>query len=154
MSILNLEETVSEDGIKKMIDESSKNVALDILQRGIYAYPMKSTIRELASNAYDANKEREAAKKILLGIDQVEDHYDVTKIDGIYHASKWNPSYYDVNFLSDDSNVYISYEEGVQRDTLRIKDNGIGLGESRLIGFFQLAFSTKRAQKGALGKFG
>jgi len=154
MSILNINENVSDNGIKKTIDIGSQNVALDILQRGIYAYPMKSTVRELASNAFDANIERDTAKKILLGIDKIEDHYDVTKIDGVYHSSGWDPDYYDVKYLSDDPNVYLFYEEGIQRDTLRIKDNGIGLGKDRLVGYFQLAYSSKRSQKGALGKWG
>ena len=48
MSILNVNADVFEEGIKKTIDKNSESVALDILQRGIYAYPVKSTIRELA----------------------------------------------------------------------------------------------------------
>ena len=154
MSILNLKESFSEDGIRKTIESESMDVAIDILQRGIYAYPMKSTIRELASNAYDANKEREVAKKILLGTEKVEDHYDVTKVDGIYHSSGWDPDYYDVKYLSDDPNIYLLYEEGTQKDILRIKDNGIGLGKDRLVGYFRLNFSSKRAQRGALGRYG
>ncbi len=154
MSILDIKKSVSDDGIKKTIDEKSHDVALDILQRGIYAYPVKSTVRELASNAYDANVERDTAKQILLGKEAVEDHYDMEKIDGAFHASGWDPDYYDLKYLSDDKNVYLYYEEGVQRDTLRIKDNGIGLGKDRLVGYFQLAYSSKRAQKGALGKWG
>ncbi len=139
MSILNIKESTTDSGIKKTIDEGSKDVALDILQRGIYAYPVKSTIRELASNAYDANIERNTAKRILNGTDKVEDHYDVTKVDGVYHASGWDPDYYNLDYLSDDDNVYLFYEEGISKDTLRIKDNGIGLGKDRLVGYFQLA---------------
>lgn len=154
MSILNLKENTNEAGIKKTIDSGSQAVAMDILQRGIYAYPVKSTIRELASNAYDANSERDTARKILKGIEKVEDHYDVEKIDGIHHASGWDPDYYDVDYLSSDNNVYIFYEEGVKRDTLRIRDNGVGLGTNRLVGYFKLNYSSKRSQKGALGKWG
>lgn len=154
MSILDIKKSVSDSGIKKTIDEGSQDVALDILQRGIYAYPVKSTVRELASNAFDANIERDTAKRILRGIDKIEDHYDVTKIDGAYHASGWDPDYYDLKHLSDDKNIYLYYEEGIQRDTLRIKDNGIGLGKDRLAGYFMLAYSSKRSQKGALGKWG
>ena len=139
MSILNIKESTTDSGIKKTIDEGSKDVALDILQRGIYAYPVKSTIRELASNAYDANIERNTAKRILNGTDKVEDHYDVTKVDGVYHASGWDPDYYNLDYLSNDDNVYLFYEEGISKDTLRIKDNGIGLGKDRLVGYFQLA---------------
>jgi hypothetical protein len=154
MSILEVKSSISTDGIKKTIDKESSAVALDILQRGIYAFPVKSTVRELASNAYDANIERDVAKKIIKGEEKVEDHYDVTKIDGIYHASGWDPSYYDLKYLSDDNNIYILYEEGPKKDILRIKDNGIGLGKERLTGYFSLAYSSKRAQKGVNGRWG
>ena len=139
MSILNVNVDKFDEGIKKTIDKQSEGVALDILQRGIYAYPVKSTIRELASNAFDANIERETAKSILSGQSKVEDHYEVELKDGAYHSSGWDPSYYDINYLSDDNNVYIFYEDGDKRDILRIKDNGIGLGKDRLIGYFMLA---------------
>jgi len=154
MSILTVETSSSKSGIKKTIDKDSNDVALDILQRGIYAHPVQSTVRELASNAYDANIERNMAVAILNGSDKVEDHYDVTKVDGIYHASGWDPDYYNIKHLSDDQNIYLLYEEGVQKDILRIKDNGIGLGGSRLIGYFQLAYSSKRTQKGVNGRWG
>lgn len=154
MSILNVNVDKFDEGIKKTIDKNSEGVALDILQRGIYAYPVKSTIRELASNAFDANIERETAKSILKGESKIEDHYDVELKDGAYHASGWDPDYYDIKYLSDDMNVYLMYDEGDKRDTLRIKDNGIGLGKDRLVGYFQLAYSSKRTQKGALGKWG
>ncbi len=154
MSILNVNKSTSTDGIKKTIDKESEEVVLGILQKGIYAYPVKSTIRELISNAYDANIERETAKNILNGKDKIEDHYDLTKINGIYHASGWDPDYYDLNYLSDDPNVYLYYEEGPSRDVLRIKDDGIGLGKDRLVGYFKLGYSSKRTQKGSLGKWG
>jgi len=154
MSILNVTTSSSSAGIKKTIDKDSNDVALDILQRGIYAHPIQSTVRELASNAYDANIERNMAVKILNGEDKVEDHYDVTKVDGIYHASGWDPTYYDPKYLSNDKNIYLFYEEGLKKDILRIRDNGIGLGGDRLIGYFQLAYSSKRTQKGVNGRWG
>ena len=138
MSILNLKQVEASDGIKKSIDKNSEDLALDILQRGIYAYPEKSTVRELASNAFDANIEREMAKRILSGEDKVEDHYDITKIDGVYKASGWTPDYYDNEWLSSDPNVYLTYLEGTKEDTLVIKDNGIGLWGDRLVGYFML----------------
>ena len=154
MSILKTNETTYSQGIKKTIDKQSEGVALDILQRGIYAYPIKSTVRELTSNAYDANIEREVAKKILAGVDAVEDHYDVKKIDGAFHASGWDADYFKEKYLSNDDNIYLYYEEGTKKDILRIKDNGVGLGKDRLVGYFSLAYSSKRSQKGALGKWG
>lgn len=144
----------STDGIKKTIDKQSMGMALDILQRGLYAYPIQSTIRELASNGYDAVKERETAKAIILGTTNVEDHFDVTKIDGVFHASSWDPTYFDLAWLSDDPHVYLYYEEGNQKDTLRFVDHGVGLGKTRLVNYFMLNWSSKRANKDSLGRFG
>jgi len=155
MAIFTIKETVgSKDSIKKTIGKNNEGVALDILQRGIYAHPIESTIRELASNAYDAIKEREVAKSILNGDSLPEDHFDMNLTGDIYNDSKWNPAYFDLKYLSDDNTTYIFYEEGVRVDTLRIVDNGVGIGQSRMTGYFSLGWSSKRTQKGALGKWG
>lgn len=138
MAIVEDKYVSSEEGIKKGIDQSSMGMALDVLQRGLYAHPIESTVRELASNAYDAITERDVARAILEGKEKVEDHFDVTKEDGIYHASGWDPSYFDLNWLSEDPDVKIYYEEGKLKDTLRIVDNGVGLGGKRMVGYFQL----------------
>lgn len=144
----------TEGGIRKTIDQSSMPLALDILQRGLYAFPVQSTIRELVSNGRDAIVERDVAKAIISGKERVEDHFDVTKVDGIYHSSGWNPDYFDLDYLSSDGNVYIYYEEGTLKDKLRIVDNGVGLGRDRLVGYFQLNYSSKRTNKDSLGKWG
>lgn len=144
----------TEGGIRKNIDKDSMPLALDILQRGLYAFPIPSTIRELASNSYDAIKERDVALAIIKGETSVEDHFDVNKQDGIYHSSGWDPSYFDEAWLSKDPCVHIYYEEGSAKDVLRIVDNGVGLGQKRLVGYFQLNYSSKRANKDALGKWG
>jgi hypothetical protein len=154
MAIVDNKYIESTDGIKKTIDKGSMGMALDILQRGLYAFPIQSTVRELASNCYDAVKEREVAKGILSGTTSVEDHYDVTKIDGIFHASGWDPTYFDLSWLSDDPYVYLYYEEGVQKDMLRMVDHGVGLGKTRLVNYFMLNWSSKRANKDSLGRFG
>ncbi len=154
MAILTIKETTDSDGIKKTIDKNSEDVALDILQRGIYAYPVESTIRELALNAYDAIKERETAKSILTGKSKPEDHYDMSLIGDVYKDSKWDPTYFDLTRLSDDPNVYIFYDEGEYNDILRVKDHGVGIGNRRMTGYFQLGFSSKRTQRSALGKWG
>jgi hypothetical protein len=154
MALVEDKYTESTDGIKKTIDKNSMGMALDILQRGLYAYPIQSTVRELASNGYDAIKEREVAKGILLGTTTVEDHFDVTKIDGVFHASGWDPTYFDLDWLSDDPNTYLYYEEGDQKDALRIVDHGVGLGKTRLVNYFMLNWSSKRANKDSLGRFG
>lgn len=144
----------STDGIKKTIDKGSMSMALDILQRGLYAHPIQSTVRELASNGYDAIKERDVAKEILLGNTNVEDHYDVTKVNGIFHSSGWDPSYFDINWLSSDPHVYLYYEEGTQKDLFRIVDHGVGLGKTRLVNYFMLNWSSKRSNKDTLGNKG
>lgn len=154
MAILNVPSVETSTGIKKGIDKNSKAVALDILQRGIYAFPIQSTIRELVSNAYDAINERITALSILNKESKVEDHFDVTKEGDVYHASGWNPDYFDIKHLSSNNNTYIFYDEGINNDILRIKDNGVGIGQDRMVGYFQLAWSSKRSQKGALGKWG
>jgi len=154
MAILTIKETTKTDGIKKTIDKNSEDVALDILQRGIYAYPVESTIRELVSNAYDAVRERDVAKSILAGDSVPEDHFDLSLNGDVYKDSKWDPSYFDLKYLSDDKNTYIYYDEGDYNDILRVKDYGVGIGERRMTGYFQLGWSSKRTQKGALGKWG
>ena len=148
MSILHMQTSKATGGIEKTIDKNNTDLALDILQRGIYAYPEKSMVRELASNAYDAILERITALKILNGEDKVEDHFVAEDTsEGIYKASGWDPGYFDPHFLSDDNNIYIYYEEGDTMDTFRIKDNGVGLGAERLTGYFSLAWSSKRMNK-------
>jgi len=144
----------STDGIKKTIDKGSMSMALDILQRGLYAHPIQSTVRELASNGYDAIKERDVAKSIILGESPIEDHFDVTKIDGIFHASGWDPTYFDLAWLSTDPFCYLYYEEGPQKDVLRFVDHGVGLGKTRLVNYFMLNWSSKRSNKDAIGKYG
>ena len=139
MAVIDKKDIRSSDGIKKEIDKNSTSLALDILQRGLYAFPIPSTIRELASNAYDAIKERDVAKSIISGKTQLSDHFEVSKDDdGIYTDSNFDKDYFDLNWLSDDPNVYLYYEEGKQKDVLRIVDNGVGLGKKRLVGYFQL----------------
>jgi len=138
MAVIEQKFIETEGGIRKNIDQDSMPLALDILQRGLYAFPIQSTIRELTSNAYDAIKERDVALAIIRGDSAVENHFDVTKQDSIYHSSGWDPSYFDPTWLSTDPLVHIYYEEGVSKDILRIVDNGVGLGKQRLIGYFQL----------------
>ena len=88
MAIVEQTTIESRDGVKKTIDKQSMGMALDILQRGLYSFPIKSTVRELASNAHDAIKERDVATAIIAGKEKVEDHFDMSKSDeGIYHAS-------------------------------------------------------------------
>jgi hypothetical protein len=155
MALFDISEISSQDGIKKKIEESSMGIALDILQRGIYSFPIESTVRELTSNGYDAIIERETAKSIIKGEANVEDFFDVSKDDeGVHKDSKFDRDYFDLNWLSNDDTVYIYYEEGQLRDTIRFVDHGVGLGKDRLRGYFFLNYSSKRANKKVLGRWG
>jgi hypothetical protein len=143
------------NGFAKQIDEGAARMLLDNFQKDQYSYPEKSTIRELVSNGIDAIRERDIAVSILRGQSKVEDHY-VVKEGPEYKDSKFDHSYYDLTWLAEDPYVYITYKEGSQleKDKLIIRDNGVGLGGKRLMGYFSLAYSTKRLSTFGLGKFG
>lgn len=145
----------SDGGFQKNISEGSLRMVLDNLQVTQYHYPQKSAVRELASNAIDAVRERNLARKIILGQEKVEDHY-VQKEGPEYADSAFNPAYYNLDWLSNDDNIYITYVEGSlkEKPKIIIKDYGVGLGGKRLVGYFDLAYSTKRLSKFGLGKYG
>lgn len=155
MAIHNQQIQQIEGGFAKEVDSGAMNMLLDVFQKLQYSYPEKSTVRELVSNSIDATREREMARKILTGQAKVEDYY--INIEGSeYKDSRFDPSYYDLKWLSDDPRVRIIYREGsaLERDRLVICDHGVGLGGSRLMGYFSLGYSTKRLSTVGLGKFG
>lgn len=140
--------------IPKIIDEGAYELMSDMVQKYQYQYPEKSAVRELVSNALDAVTEKNNALKILRGQAKPEDFY-VEREGSLYKDSKWNPAYYDENWLGADDVVQITYlEREGQRDLLTIKDFGVGLMGARLAGYFSLGFSTKRNNKNTLGKYG
>ena len=155
MALLQDDNLKSEQGFVKTIDEAGLGMVLDNLQRYQYQYPVKSTVRETASNGVDSIRERDIAKSILLGQSVVSDHY-VEQEGDLFKASKFNKDYYNLDYLSDDPKLHIIYleREGEERDLLRFVDHGVGLGGDRMEGFFSLSYSTKRLSKSALGKFG
>lgn len=154
MAIHTSEKIESTSGFEKVIDEASKHLALDVMQKYQYQFPQKSTIRELAANAVDSIKEREIAKLIISGRAKVEDYY-ITRDGDEYKSSNFNADYFDLKYLSNKKDVEIIYEESaIGRDKLIIKDEGVGLGGSRLEGYFKLNWSSKRNSKTAIGKFG
>lgn len=155
MAIHEQQQTQIEGGFVKGIERGSMNMLLDMFQKLQYSYPEKSTIRELVSNSIDATKERDLAKAILLGQTRVEDHY-VVREGSEYKDSQFDPTYYDHAWLSDDPNIYITYKEGsaLEKDKIIIRDNGVGLGGRRLLGYFSLGYSTKRLSSTGIGKFG
>lgn len=155
MSLINSNETVGATGVKKTIDEKSMGIALDVLQCSMYQYGIKSTVREVSSNAVDAVKEKQMARNIINGNNIVSDYF-IEEEGDIYHSSKFDDSYYDLNFLSDDDQVYLKYEEKGpgEKDCFSVQDHGVGLGGDRLESFFTLNYSTKRLTKNLLGSFG
>lgn len=149
-----VEKSIS-SGMKKSIQESSMGMTLDLLQKYQYKYPIKSTVRELISNGIDSISEREVAKNILSGIKTISDYYETIEGEE-YEDSHFDPTYYNLNWLSDDSTVYMTYivGSGLEKDKVVITDNGVGLGSYRLEKYFNLGYSTKRLSKLPLGKFG
>lgn len=146
-----------QEGLDRKIDESSEKMMLDILQVSQYAKPIESTVRELASNAVDSQKEKEIAIEILTGKSEASKYYH-TREGAQYDASKWTPDYYDLNHLNTQTNkVHLEYIEGEGQgfcDQFVVTDHGVGLGMPRLAGYFKLGFSTKRNSANAFGAFG
>jgi len=142
-----------EFGIKKEIDEGALDLVFQNIQGDMYAFPVKSFVRETISNALDAVVEKTQALDILRGAQT--DKYYRQKNDGkLLKDSNFDPSYYNPKFLSEDDLVYVDYKEQIGRDTISIKDKCIGLGGSRLRGFFKIGYSSKRNMKHVMGKFG
>lgn len=155
MSIHNQQEVSIGGGVSKKIEASSMKMILDNLQKDQYQHPIKSTVRELISNAVDSMAEREVARKILSGVAKVEDFY-VEKEGEEYQDSKFDATYYDLNWLSHKESVNLTYIVGSasERDKVIITDEGVGLGDYRLEKYFSIGYSTKRLSKLLLGKFG
>lgn len=146
----------SNTGFAKEIDESSKHMIFDNVQKYQYQFPQKSTVRELAANAIDSIKERDIAKLILSGQAKVEDYY-LQRDYGEFKDSNFNADYFDLKWLSDKKEVEVIYKEGnrlTTKDTLSVIDYGVGLGGKRLELYFKLSGSTKRNSKSAIGKWG
>jgi len=156
MAILQHETIESSTGFKKEIEESALTMIFDNLQKSQYRYPIKSTVRELACNALDAVKERNAVLEILEGRKKEEDYF-IRRDDAIYKDSNFNKDYYDPKWWSDEQFITITYHsvpttEGT--DYISIKDDGVGLGGKRLEGYMKLGYSTKRNSKMNIGKYG
>jgi hypothetical protein len=155
MAIHNQLEKSMSGGVQKKIEGSAMNLILDNLQKYQYKYAIKSTVRELICNGVDSITEKEVARNILTGIKQVSDYFESREGEE-YQDSNFDPSYYDLNWLSDDNSVYLTYIVGsdIEKDKVIITDNGVGLGSYRLEKYFSLGYSTKRLSKLPLGKFG
>ena len=127
-------------GMVKEIEESAISLILQNLQQDQYQYPEKSFIREIVSNCVDAIEEKKVAKSILTGESSIEDHYSSVESD-ITKDSKFDSEYYNLDFLSPEDRIEITYINRYtsNRDKIVIEDTGVGLGDSRLQGFFRPA---------------
>lgn len=160
MSVIDIEQSKIEGakGIGKTIDENALTLILDNVQISQYVFPEASTVRELTSNAVDSQKEKEKAIEILSGKAKVEDYY-ITRDDSKYKDSNFNPNYYDLKYLNTkDNKVILTYIKGKEEvgwcDKFVVRDNGVGLGDERLYGYFQIGYSSKRNTVSQLGGFG
>lgn len=147
----------SSSGFKREINAGAMGLVLDTIQITQYTKPEESTVRELTANAVDSQREKEIAIKILSGEAKVSDYF--IEREGVkYEDSNWDPSYYDLKHLDKSkTDVELEYVEGEGTgycDQFIIRDHGIGIGASRLEGYFQIGFSTKRNSKASLGAFG
>lgn len=167
MAVLDSNQTISNNvsGFDKGIHASARTMMLDNLQGTMYQRPIDSAVRESVCNGVDSVREKQTAINILTGKAKVEDHYlskaDVKdKIanvdDDIYQDSEFNPAYYDLKWLDPVNRIDIRYitNEQTKRDQFVISDTGVGLGGSRLEGFFSLGYSSKRLTSGEMGGFG
>lgn len=141
-------------GILKEIDEGALDLVFQAIQEDIYSFPVPSFIRETISNGLDGVVEREIAKKILVdGIAQ--DEFYLQRTDNkLLKDSSFDTGYYVPKYLSDENRVFVDYRVDHPRDVITIKDYGVGLGGSRLQGYFKIGYSSKRNMKDVIGKFG
>ena len=144
-------------GLQKRINKSAEKLVFDVLQSSQYSTPIASTVRELVTNACDSQREKEIALEILSGKKKVEDYY-ITRHEEEYKDSNFDRTYYDSEYLSDSNNrVTVRYKENDGTgycDVFSVIDHGVGIGESRLEGYLELGFSTKRNTAENFGAFG
>ena len=159
MSIKTIEDNYigMDKGVAKKINKGAEKLVFDILQSTQYSTPIPSTVRELVTNACDAQREKEIAIEILTGAKQISDYY-ITRGGEQYEDSNFDPSYYSLEHLNTDKNtieVTYKHNEGIGYcDTFSIKDHGVGIGSKRLEGILELGYSTKRNTSQNFGAFG
>ena len=143
-------------GLDKKIDHGSLKLVFNVLQNTMYSYPIESTVRETVSNAIDAVKEKQIATLILTGQAKVEDYY-IDRDGEEYESSKFDPSYYDLKYLSEDNSVKVTYVENEGMgfcDQFIVEDPGIGLSPERMVKMVSLGYSSKRNTLSTIGGFG
>lgn len=145
-------------GLKKKINDGAEKLVFDILQQTQYSTPIPSTVRELVTNACDAQREKEIAIEILRdGVDPSK--YYINRDGEEYADSNFDPSYYDLDYLHTEKNhVLVEYKEDKNGsgfcDTFSVTDYGVGIGKRRLEGMLELGYSTKRNTSENFGAFG
>jgi hypothetical protein len=148
-------------GITRKLNEGAIGQIIDTISISQYVNPEESTVRELTSNAVDSQNEKETAIAILSGKAKKEDFY-IERKGAQYDDSNFNSDYYDLKFLDTVNNkVELNYRENVTDspdmgycDTFEIVDHGVGLGDRRLSGYFEIGYSSKRNNNQSLGAFG
>jgi len=144
-------------GVEKKIDAGAEKLVYDILQQTQYSTPIQSSVRELTTNAWDSQREKEVAIEVLTGKAKIEDYY-IERHGEQYEDSNFDASYYDLKYLDTKNNtVQLTYiqEEGTGFcDTFTVQDFGVGLGDKRLEGILSLGYSTKRNTSEGFGAFG
>lgn len=146
------------DSHQRSINHGSIGLIYETLQKSQYTKPIESTIRELATNAVDSQREKEIALQIIKGEAKPEDFF-IEREGSKYEDSKFNIDYYNRQFLDEDNNnveiIYKSAPNGSGYiDQLIVRDHGVGIGMPRLEGYFDLGYSSKRNTKALLGAFG
>ena len=159
MSIKTIDSSFTDTGkgVEKKIDVGAQRMIYDVLQATQYSTPIPSTVRELATNAWDSQREKEIAIEILTGKKQASDYY-IQRDGEQYKDSNFDHSYYSLEHLDTENNRVLirhTYENGTGFcDRFEIIDHGVGLGDSRLEGVLSLGFSTKRNTSEGFGAFG
>jgi len=158
MSIKTIDKQIKgSEGLAKKINKGAEKMVFDILQSTQYSTPIPSTVRELATNGADAQREKEIAIEILSGKAKAEDYY-IERHGEQYSDSNFDISYYDLDHLDTENNdVLITYKENEGTgycDVVTIHDHGVGIGARRLEGVLELGYSTKRNTAENFGAFG
>ena len=158
MSIKTIDKQIKGDaGLAKKINKGAERMVFDILQSTQYSTPIKSTIRELTTNACDAQREKEMAAEILTGKTEASEYY-IERYGEQYSDSNFDPEYYNLDHLDLSTNsVTIIYNENEGTgycDEISISDKGVGIGKRRLEGVLELGYSTKRNTSQNFGAFG
>ena len=158
MSIKTIDKQIKgSEGLAKKINKGAEKMVFDILQSTQYSTPIPSTVRELATNGADAQREKEIAIEILTGKAKAEDYY-IERHGEQYSDSNFDISYYNLDHLDTDNNtVLITYKENEGTgycDVVTIHDYGVGICARRLEGVLELGYSTKRNTAENFGAFG